>query len=173
MRSDLFRRPTSPAIHFLLLLSSITLLILSAQLPLSSAAADTPTAYEKLLEYDFPVGLLPVGVTGYELNTDTGAFKAYLKETCTFKIQGYDLKYKSTISGVIEKGKLKNLSGINVKILIVWLNIVEVSRKGDTLDFSVGIMSAGFGVSNFDESPQCGCGFDCNDLNDDLMLSSS
>ncbi|XP_071687106.1 uncharacterized protein At5g01610-like [Rutidosis leptorrhynchoides] len=178
MRSNLFRRPTgptSPAIHSLLILSSIALLlIISVELPLSSAAG-TPTAYEKLLEYDFPVGLLPIGVTGYELNTDTGEFKAYLKETCTFKIQGYNLKYKSTISGVIEKGKLKNLSGINVKILIVWLNIVEVSRKGDTLDFSVGIMSAGFGVSNFIESPECGRGFDCNDMNDDdddLMLSS-
>ncbi|XP_076942668.1 uncharacterized protein At5g01610-like [Bidens hawaiensis] len=139
----------------------------------SSTASDTPTAYDELLEYDFPVGLLPKGVTGYELNKNTGAFKAYLKETCSFKIQGYDIRYKSTISGVIEKGRLRNLKGINVKILVVWLNIVEVSRHGDQIDFSVGIMSAGFGISNFVESPQCGCGFDCNELFlDDFLMSS-
>ncbi|GJW74010.1 hypothetical protein Tco_0133380 [Tanacetum coccineum] len=153
----------------LILLISLLLLLL-----LGPSTA-TPTAYDKLLEYDFPVGLLPLGVTGYELNENTGEFKAYLKETCTFKIQGYDLKYKSTISGVIEKGKLKNLKGISVKILIVWLNIVEVSLHGDELDFSVGILSAGFGVSNFYESPQCGCGFDCNKLlsyDHDVFMSS-
>ncbi|PWA89598.1 hypothetical protein CTI12_AA111010 [Artemisia annua] len=151
-----------------------TLILLITLLLFSPPSIATPTAYEKLLEYDFPVGLLPLGVTGYELNENTGEFKAYLKETCTFKIQGYDLKYKSTISGVIEKGKLKNLKGISVKILIVWLNIVEVSVHGNELDFSVGIMSAGFGVSNFYESPQCGCGFDCNKLlsYDDVLMSS-
>ncbi|KAJ9547667.1 hypothetical protein OSB04_020210 [Centaurea solstitialis] len=175
MKSHLLRRTTttavsSPATH-LLLLSSFLLHLTSS----SSAAAAAPTAYEELLEYDFPVGLLPQGVTGYELNNVTGEFKAYMKETCSFKIQGYNLKYKSTISGVIEKGKLKNLKGINVKILVVWLNIVEVSRHGDQIDFSVGIMSAGFGVSNFYESPQCGCGFDCKngiDSNQKTKFSS-
>ncbi|KAI3741785.1 hypothetical protein L1987_59462 [Smallanthus sonchifolius] len=171
MRSDRLRRnaaSSSPATLFLLLPSLFLLLHL-----ISPTAADTPTAYDELLEYDFPVGLLPKGVTGYELNKNTGEFKAYLKETCSFKIQGYDIKYKSTISGVIEKGRLKNLKGINVKILVVWLNIVEVSRHGDQIDFSIGIMSAGFGISNFLESPQCGCGFDCNNLFLENFLMSS
>ncbi|KAI3514674.1 hypothetical protein L1887_13280 [Cichorium endivia] len=162
MRSDLLRWTTSsysPPTRFLLLSLVFVLLHL-----ISSNAADPPSAYDELLEYDFPVGLLPLGVTGYDLNKKTGEFKAYMKGTCSFKIQGYDLKYKSTISGVIEKGKLKNLKGINVKILVVWLNIVEVSRHGDEIYFSVGIASAGFDVSSFLESPQCGCGFDCNDM---------
>ncbi|KAF5811087.1 hypothetical protein HanRHA438_Chr04g0186941 [Helianthus annuus] len=175
MRSHLFRRTTgspSPATP-LILLPSLLLLLISTTITAAAAASDTPTAYDELLTYDFPVGLLPIGVTGYELNKNTGEFKAYLPETCSFKIQGYNLQYKSTISGVIEKGRLKNLKGINVKILVVWLNIVEVSRHGDELAFSVGIMSAGFGVDNFVESPQCGCGFDCNKLYlDDLLMSS-
>ncbi|MFS7953212.1 hypothetical protein Hanom_Chr07g00615891 [Helianthus anomalus] len=123
MRSHIFRRTTaspSPLIP-LILLPSLLLLIST-----TAATSDTPTAYDKLLAYDFPVGLLSIGVTGYELNKNTGEFKAYLSETCS----------------------LKNLKGINVKILVVWLNIVEVSRHGDELDFSVGIMSAGFGVDN-------------------------
>ncbi|KAD3068679.1 hypothetical protein E3N88_36559 [Mikania micrantha] len=162
MRSDLLRRTagSSPPATRTLFLPSLLLVFHL----ISSTSGDTPTAYDELLEYDFPVGLLPKGVTGYELNKNTGEFKAFLRETCSFKIQGYDIKYKSTISGVIERGRLKNLKGINVKILVVWLNIVEVSRHGDQIDFSVGIMSAGFGIGNFLESPQCGCGFDCNDL---------
>ena len=172
MKLDLLQRITrlsSPPTRFLLLSSFFLLLHL-----ISSTASYTPSAYDELLEYDFPVGLLPEGVTGYDLNKDTGAFKVYMKETCSFKIQGYDLKgINVKILVVIEKGRLKNLKGINVKILVVWLNIVEVTRQGDQINFSVGIMAAGFEVSNFIESPRCGCGFDCNDLVLGKFLMSS
>uniref|UniRef100_A0A5B6YJK2 DUF538 domain-containing protein n=1 Tax=Davidia involucrata TaxID=16924 RepID=A0A5B6YJK2_DAVIN len=130
--------------------------------PTSSAVGDdTLTAYEVLEEYDFPVGLLPKGVTGYELNTTTGKFSVYLNETCSYSIDDYKLKYKSTITGVISKDKLKSLKGVSVKVLLFWLSISEVIRDDDELEFSVGVASADFSVSNFDESPQCGCGFDC------------
>ncbi|KAM0006873.1 hypothetical protein Hdeb2414_s0002g00061651 [Helianthus debilis subsp. tardiflorus] len=56
------------------------------------------------------------------------------------------------IIGVIENARLKNLKGISVKILVVWLNIMEVSRNGDELDFSVTIMTVGSGIDNFVES---------------------
>lgn len=122
------------------------------------------SAYDILKQYDFPVGLLPKGATGYELNTKTGKFTAYLNETCSFYIQSYELKYKSTIKGVISQGKLAKMKGISVKVELLWLKIVEVTRIGDELEFSVGIASADFGVDNFVESPQCGCGFDCNNF---------
>ncbi|WOG83808.1 hypothetical protein DCAR_0102986 [Daucus carota subsp. sativus] len=138
------------------LLSLLTLLSSLA------AAAATPTVYEVLQQYNFPVGMLPVGITNYELDRSTGKFKVYLEKTCEFFVQDYRLRYKSTISGTISDRKLKNLSGISVKILFLWLNIGEVSREGDDLEFSVGVLSAGFYIDNFVESPQCGCGFDCN-----------
>lgn len=119
------------------------------------------TAYEVLEEYDFPVGLLPKGVLGYKLDTSTGKFSVYLNGTCTFSIDSYELKYKSTITGVIAKDKLTSLSGIKVKILLLWLSIVKVTRDDDELEFSIGIASADFPVSSFEESPTCGCGFDC------------
>ncbi|GAA0170021.1 hypothetical protein LIER_40873 [Lithospermum erythrorhizon] len=81
----------------------------------------------------------------------------------------------------IEKDKLRNLRGVSVKILFLWVDIVEVVRKGDNLQFSVGIASAGFSIDNFYECPQCGCGLDCNSLGDhrenresgDPLVSSS
>ncbi|KAJ9543114.1 hypothetical protein OSB04_022821 [Centaurea solstitialis] len=136
-----------------------TLLLLT--LPLLSTAI---TAYEALELFDFPSGLLPVGVTGYTLDEATGEFEAYLGQTCSYSVQGYDLKYQSTISGIISKDKLTNLKGISVKVLFFWLNIVEVTRDGDEMSLSVGILSAAFDISGFIESPQCGCGFDCNDM---------
>lgn len=137
-------------------------LIISFSTPTSASSLNnTPTAYEVLESYDFPVGILPKGVLGYVLDSSTGKFSVYLNGTCTFSIDSYELKYKSTITGVISKDKISSLSGIKVKVLILWLNIVTVTRDGDELDFSVGIASADFPVSNFLESPTCGCGFDC------------
>lgn len=161
-------------IHLLL-----SFLFLSHLWPLIPAVrggdSTAPTAYEVLRSYDFPVGLLPKGVTGYDLDESTGRFNAYLNDSCSFSLEGsYQLSYKSKISGRISKGKLTKLSGISVKVLILWLNIVEVTRNGGNLDFSVGIASADFAVDNFYISPQCGCGLDCDSvLNDQITTSSS
>ncbi|KAG6645030.1 hypothetical protein CIPAW_08G094200 [Carya illinoinensis] len=111
-----------------------TILCLILFFLLSSATpspSDSLTAYQVLEEYDFPVGILPKGVLGYELDTSTA------------------------------KDKISSLSGIKVKVLFLWLSIVSVTRDDDELAFSVGIASADFPVSNFSESATCGCGFDC------------
>lgn len=123
------------------------------------------TVYEIIESYGFPKGILPIGVTNYSLNPSTGKFQAFFNGTCSFNLeQSYDLKYKSTISGIISNGRLKDLSGVSVKVFLFWLNIVEVYVENDELGFSVGIYSAGFPIGNFDMCPQCGCGMDCDDL---------
>ncbi|XP_068660631.1 uncharacterized protein At5g01610-like [Aristolochia californica] len=143
----------------------------AGSLPAYSLSADNLSAYQVLEGYDFPIGLLPQGVLGYELDRDTGRFKAYLNGSCSFSLEGsYQLKYKSTISGYISKDRLRDLSGISVKVLFFWLNIVEVKRIGDDLEFSVGIASANFPIDNFEECPQCGCGLDC--VNGHSVLTS-
>ncbi|MED6155546.1 hypothetical protein PIB30_006048 [Stylosanthes scabra] len=145
-------------------LTILILIFLSITTSSSSSEENTTTltAYDVLQKFNFPIGLLPKGVVSYELEPSTGNFKAYLDDgTCTFKIQSYDLKYKSTITGVITKNKIYSLSGIQVKVLFLWLNIVSVTRVDDELQLSVGIASADFAVSNFYECPSCGCGFDC------------
>ncbi|CAI9767833.1 unnamed protein product [Fraxinus pennsylvanica] len=147
----------SPAILCILFIS---LSLFTASL--ASTSDSSPTVYELLEKYDFPVGLLPKGVTGYELNSTTGKFTVYLNKTCSFTIDGYNLKYKTEISGTISTDKIKDLKGIQVKVLFFWINIVEVTKDGDELELSVGIASADFTVDNFYESPECGCGFDCN-----------
>ncbi|OMP03269.1 hypothetical protein COLO4_10538 [Corchorus olitorius] len=123
-----------------------------------------PSAYEVLQDFNFPIGILPKGVLGYELDSSTGKFSAFFNGSCSFSLEGsYQLKYKNTIQGFISNGKLARLEGVSVKLWFMWVDIVEVSRRGDDLEFSVGIAGADFPIDNFEECPQCGCGLNCND----------
>ncbi|GAU11235.1 hypothetical protein TSUD_342260 [Trifolium subterraneum] len=160
--------------RMMMMKSSLIFLSILIHLTLSHSSTQNQnlSVYEALQQYDFPVGILPQGATSYELNKNTGKFTVYFDGTCIFGIKSYDLKYKSTIKGFISKGKLTKLKGISVKVELLWLKIVEVTRHGDDLQFSVGIASAKFGVDNFLEIPQCGCGFDCNSFSNDANLSS-
>ncbi|CAL5397292.1 unnamed protein product [Camellia sinensis] len=147
-------------------LTTITflILILISSSPAADSSGDNPTAYEVLERYYFPIGVLPKGVTGYDLDKSTGKFSAYLNGSCSFALEGsYQLNYKSTINGYISEGKLSKLEGVKVKLFFFWVDIVEVDRSGDDLEFSVGIASAGFSIDNFEECPQCGCGLNCGD----------
>ncbi|XP_062084848.1 uncharacterized protein LOC133790992 [Humulus lupulus] len=144
---------------------SIFLLIVSPSLVLASVnvvVSDERTAYEFINSFGFPTGILPKGVVGYDYDPSSGKFAAYFNGTCSFSVEGsYQLKYRSAINGYISMGELSRLEGVSVKLFWFWIDIVEVKRVGDDLEFSVGIAGAGFPVDNFVESPQCGCGLNC------------
>ncbi|KAM0071902.1 hypothetical protein Hdeb2414_s0001g00030511 [Helianthus debilis subsp. tardiflorus] len=141
--------------------ATIPPLLLFLLLFMCAAVAQVPTAYEILQEYDLPVGLLPTNVTVYTLNRETGEFHVNLGENCTFKNDGYEVKYKPMISGVIRKGKVTKLKGVSVKVMLFWVQIVAAIRDEGEVDFSVGMLKAGIDIDAFEESPQCGCGFNC------------
>ncbi|KAG9443834.1 hypothetical protein H6P81_015174 [Aristolochia fimbriata] len=46
--------------------------------PVSSLSDDNLSTYQVLESYNFPIGILPKGALGYELDRATGKFKAYL-----------------------------------------------------------------------------------------------
>ena len=150
---------TTQRLSISLLATLCLILIHSTQ---ANSILKTPNAYEVLQQYDFPAGLLPRGLNSYDLDSGTGQFSAYFNESCSFSVQGsYEMKFKSTISGYITKGTLSGLSGVSVKFFLLSLNIVGILRNGDNLVFSAGAESAPFPIDNFEESPQCGCGFQC------------
>ncbi|KFK42634.1 hypothetical protein AALP_AA1G020700 [Arabis alpina] len=119
------------------------------------------SAYEVLQKNNLPRGILPHGVTKYDLNQKTGYFKVFFNSTCSFPIDSYKVKYQSKISGYLRTGRVRQLQGVSVKVLFFWVHIEEVYRDDDDIDFSVGVASEEFSVRNFERSPQCGCGFDC------------
>ena len=141
--------------------ATLIYLILIHSTPASSSL-ENRTAYEVLEDYNFPVGLLPKGVKGYDLNITTGKFSAYFNDTCSFSLESsYQLKYMPTIEGYISNGKLSTLEGIYVRVFFMWMQIVEILRYRDELFFSVGVLFSVFPIDYFEESPQCGCGFQC------------
>ena len=150
---------------FILSLSILSLIIIASPILASENVVvfNRPSVYEVIESFGFPSGILPKGVVGYDLDRSTGKFAAYFNGSCSFSVEGsYELNYKSAIRGYISKGELSRLEGVSVKVLWFWIDIVEVKRVGDDLEFSVGIAGAGFPVDNFVESPQCGCGLNCN-----------
>ena len=157
--------PTAPVtLLFLFAILIITnLSALSSSTPLNSTLNNNLSAYQVLQQYNFPIGLIPRGVTGYELHKDSGEFKVYLGRTCSFPLRNsYMLRYEPTMSAVISKDRIWDMKGVSVRVLFMWFTVVEVVRvSDDRLQFSVGFASSDFQMSYFVESPRCGCGMHC------------
>lgn len=113
-------------------------------------------AYQQLINYGFPIGLLPHIVTGYDL-AENGKFAVYLDSKCEIDIpSAFPVVYSKKISGKLAYGSLKDLSGIQVKIYYFWLTINAITVQGDNLKFEVGLISASYPIHpNFDENPDC------------------
>ncbi|KAH0456457.1 hypothetical protein IEQ34_014364 [Dendrobium chrysotoxum] len=138
------------------------LFLLTLHLPLS-LSSDSPSAYQVLEGFGFPKGILPEGVTSYQLDDD-GGFQVLLSCDCELRVEdsGYLLKYGKKITGKVKSGQLKELNGVSVKVVMIWFGINEVVRRGTDLYFYVGPLSASFPSSNFEECPKCGCGSRCS-----------
>ncbi|KAF8711417.1 hypothetical protein HU200_029449 [Digitaria exilis] len=151
-------------VYLLFFLAAIaTTATATAAVSVNSTTATKPTAYEMLERYKLPRGILPVGVKGYKLHPG-GSFEVFFSgDGCEFRVGGgrYLLRYDRRIAGTATAGSIKNLQGVSVKILFVWLGINEVDRSGDQLSFHVGPLSASFPLGKFSQSPRCRCGFDC------------
>ncbi|KAK2980219.1 hypothetical protein RJ640_017699 [Escallonia rubra] len=49
--------------------------------------------------------------------------------SCSFKLENNDeLSYESTIKGVISRDKLENLNGVTTKVMLLWLNSMELKE---------------------------------------------
>ena len=136
----------------------LIILILIHSAPATAASLDDRTAYEVLQDYNFPVGLLPEGVKGYDLNIITGEFSVYFDYTCSFEHNHFHLKYNPTVKGSISNGKIFGLNGVYEKRFLLWMEIDQIVRNGDDIVFSVGALSSAFPVTDFEMSPQCGGG---------------
>ena len=121
----------------------------------ATTATSSPTAYEMLERYDFPRGILPAGVSGYELRGD-GSFEVYFPRPCEFLLAGtWLVRYEARVRGSVAAGSLTALEGISVKVLFLWLGVGEVDRAGDTLSFYIGPVATSFPLDDFAESPRC------------------
>ncbi|KAL4334176.1 hypothetical protein GQ457_07G040540 [Hibiscus cannabinus] len=143
-------------------LLSLLLLVLpfSSQTPTPENLIPKPPlhqAHTELINYGFPIGLLPASVKKYTLNQTSGDFAVDLGGTCkiTLPPDNYLATYSKRIAGKIENGKIAELDGIRVRALFKWWSITGIRSSGDNLVFEVGMVTAKYPSKNFDESPFC------------------
>ncbi|XP_066360070.1 uncharacterized protein [Miscanthus floridulus] len=140
----------------------------------TATSSSSPTAYEMLERYDFPRGILPAGVSGYELRGD-GSFEVYFPRPCEFLLAGtWLVRYEARVRGSVAAGSLTALEGISVKVLFLWLGVGEVDRAGDTLSFYIGPVATSFPLDDFAESPRCrGYDYDGAGADDGFFLPAA
>ena len=94
---------------------------------------------ELLKEYDLPVGLFPRDATNYEFNEETRKLIVYVPAVCEVGFKDSSvLRFSTTITGYLEKGKLADIEGVKTKVMI-WVKVTSISSDGSKLQFSAGM----------------------------------
>ncbi|XP_078160106.1 uncharacterized protein At5g01610-like [Carex rostrata] len=94
---------------------------------------------ELLREYDLPAGLFPRDATHYEFNEETKKIIVYVPSICEVPYRDSSVvRFDTTVTGRLEKGKLLEIEGIKTKVLI-WSNVIYVKTEGSKVQFKVGV----------------------------------
>ncbi|OAY66804.1 Uncharacterized protein ACMD2_15890 [Ananas comosus] len=92
-----------------------------------------------LREYDMPVGLFPRDATNYEFNEATGKLTVYVPSICEVGYKDSSvLRFFTTITGYLEKGKFADIEGMKTKVLI-WAKVTSVKTEGSKVHFMTGV----------------------------------
>ncbi|KAL3830219.1 hypothetical protein ACJIZ3_019021 [Penstemon smallii] len=94
---------------------------------------------ELLKEYDLPVGIFPRDATNYEFNEETKKLIVYIPTICEVGYKDSSvLKFSTTVTGYLEKGKLADIEGIKTKV-IVWIKVSCIQSDNSKLYFTAGM----------------------------------
>ncbi|MCL7025793.1 hypothetical protein MKW94_021884 [Papaver nudicaule] len=94
---------------------------------------------ELLKEYDLPVGIFPRDATNYEFNEATGKLIVYIPAICEVGYKDSScLRFLTTVTGYLEKGKLADIEGIKTKVMI-WQKVTTISTEGTKVYFTAGL----------------------------------
>nr|GMD43315.1 DUF538 domain-containing protein [Ipomoea batatas] len=94
---------------------------------------------ELLKEYDFPVGIFPRDATNYEFNEETRKLTVYIPSICEVGYKDSSvLRFATTVTGYLEKGKLADIEGMKTKVMI-WVKVTAISSEKSKLHFSAGM----------------------------------
>ncbi|RDX89714.1 hypothetical protein CR513_28523 [Mucuna pruriens] len=94
---------------------------------------------ELLKEYDLPIGIFPRDATNYEFNEETGKLIVYIPRACEVGYKDSSvLRFFTTVTGYLEKGKLAEIEGMKTKVLI-WVKVSTISSEGAKLHVTAGM----------------------------------
>src|SRR5262249_30734756 len=94
---------------------------------------------ELLKEYDLAVGIFPRDATNYEFNEQTGKITVFIPSICEVGYRDSSvLRFATTVTGYLEKGKLADIEGMKTKIMI-WVKVTCITSDGSKLHFTAGM----------------------------------
>ncbi|XP_062095012.1 uncharacterized protein At5g01610-like [Humulus lupulus] len=94
---------------------------------------------ELLKEYDLPVGIFPRDATNYEFNEETGKLIVYIPAVCEVGYKDSSvLRFSTTVTGFLEKGKLADVEGMKTKVMI-WVKVTSISSDRSKVYFTAGM----------------------------------
>ncbi|KAL5180633.1 Uncharacterized protein HKD37_01G001720 [Glycine soja] len=94
---------------------------------------------ELLKEYDLPIGIFPRDATNYEFNEETGKLVVYIPQVCEVGYKDSSvLRFFTTVTGYLEKGKLADIEGMKTKVLI-WVKVTTILSEGSKLYVTAGM----------------------------------
>ncbi|KAK6923694.1 Protein of unknown function DUF538 [Dillenia turbinata] len=94
---------------------------------------------ELLMEYDMAIGIFPRDATNYEFNEETKKLTVFIPSICEVGYRDQSvLRFSTTVTGYLEKGKLADIEGIKTKVLI-WVKVTCITSEGSKLHFTAGM----------------------------------
>ena len=94
---------------------------------------------ELLKEYDLPIGIFPRDATNYEFNEETGKLVVFVPQVCEVGYRDSSvLRFFTTVTGYLEKGKLADVDGMKTKF-IIWVKVTTILSEGSKLYVTAGM----------------------------------
>ncbi|XP_024535928.1 uncharacterized protein LOC112348099 [Selaginella moellendorffii] len=100
-----------------------------------SGASAIDSARMMLRKYNLPEELFPVSlVTHFSFDKEDRAFHMRFETSCYVKVSDEYLWYGEEVNGRVMYGRMEDLTGVQSKVLLVWLPVRELrGRRGERL----------------------------------------
>ncbi|KAF5750784.1 hypothetical protein HS088_TW03G01124 [Tripterygium wilfordii] len=94
---------------------------------------------ELLKEYGLAIGIFPRDATNYEFNEETGKITVFVPSVCEVGYKDSSvLRFDTTVTGYLEKGKLADVEGMKTKVMI-WVKVSCITADGSKVHFTAGM----------------------------------
>lgn len=95
-------------------------------------------------EHDLPTRIFPNNVTDYNFNEKTGLLTVELPPHCEVRYGDLSLlRFNTAVLGYLEKGKMTNIEGIKMKMVMVWVKVNLILALGpDEVQFTAGMKNS-------------------------------
>ncbi|XP_078429894.1 uncharacterized protein LOC144701942 [Wolffia australiana] len=136
----------------------LIVLVMIATIYSVEGGSNGTSVFDLLPTYRLPSGLLPNAVASYTLEDD-GRFVVDLdRPSCYIQFGSNLVFYDRKITGTLKIGSIRDLHGVQVQRLFLWLGVDEIKvdlPPSDFIYFQVGWISKRLPVGDFREVQSC------------------